>query len=436
MKVYALVLTFVMTAIPAVAETAGSEIARKALDAAIAGDYDTFAALSTDNVKQAITKESLSAIGRSLQFQFGAYAGVTGVETVPNDNYRIFTFSLDFERAVVKMTVALDAESLVAGLRIVGTEEKKHWTAPPYVDESSFRESEVKFGPEDAPLPGTLSLPVGDGKVAAVVLLHGSGPNDRDESIGPNKIFKDIAWGLASRGIAVLRFEKRTKQYAQLFNVAKATLDSEVIDDAIAAVDFLKTQPRIDPERVFVLGHSLGGMAAPYVAKQAKSVAGLIVIAGPGQPTLDILTYQMEYLARLGGTWNDKVKAEVERIKKIAVESREGKPMEDEKILGQPASYWIDLDRRNAPKAAADVARPILVIHGGRDYQVTDESFAEWQKALGEKSFARLIAFAELNHLMIEGEGQSTPTEYEIEGHVDRRVIDAIARFVLGEHAE
>src|SRR5213596_1729423 len=107
---------------------------------------------------------------------------------------------------------------------------------------------------------------VGDGPFAAVLLVHGTGPNDRDETIGPNKPFRDLAGGLASRGIAVLRYDKRTKAYsAEYAKKGSISIREEVIDDALAAIAFLRSQPRIDKERIFVIGHSLGAILVPEI---------------------------------------------------------------------------------------------------------------------------------------------------------------------------
>jgi dienelactone hydrolase len=433
MRTIALALAMIIAVSPASAQPSPEDVARKALDAALAGDHDTFSSLADETVRQAVTRETLVSIAGSLELQFGSFVEVKGVETMPSATHRVFVFALDYERAVVRMMVALDLESRVAGLRITGAEQKAQWSPPEYAKSEAFTEIEIEIGPGDAPLPGTLAVPSTDAKVPAVVLLHGSGPNDRDETIGPNKIFRDIAWGLASSGVATLRFEKRTKQYPQEFDPSTMSLEDVVIDDAVAAVAFLRDRPEIDPGRVFVLGHSLGGLAAPWVAKRVPELAGMIIIAGPGRPMLDVLAYQIEHLAKLNGSWNEETEAEVHRIERIAASGRAGEPAPDESILGVPASYWLDIDRRNAPEAAARAALPVLVIHGGRDYQVTDRCFAAWKEALGDESYATLVRFDDLNHLMIAGEGPSSPAEYQKVGHVDERVVSAIVGWISGE---
>ncbi|MDR0916762.1 MAG: alpha/beta hydrolase, partial [Oscillospiraceae bacterium] len=115
------------------------------------------------------------------------------------------------------------------------------------------------------PVQGVLTLPDGAEPCPAVVLLQGSGPQDYDESVAMNKPFRDIARGLAERGIASIRFTKRTLTYPERIQakLADLTVREECIDDALAAKSLIAAEPRVDTDRIFLLGHSLGGMLAP-----------------------------------------------------------------------------------------------------------------------------------------------------------------------------
>src|SRR5215471_14652653 len=150
-------------------------------------------------------------------------------------------------------------------------------------------------------LPGTLSVPKGEGPFAAVVLVHGSGPNDRDETIGPNKPFRDLAWGLASQGIVVLRYDKRTKVYPEKMRelVSTLTVKEEVIDDALNAVSLLRGIPGVNPQRIVVLGHSLGGYLLPRIGAADRGIAGLIMLAGMCRPFEDAILDQFSYIYSL-----------------------------------------------------------------------------------------------------------------------------------------
>ncbi|MFC5451642.1 alpha/beta hydrolase family protein [Paenibacillus aestuarii] len=119
------------------------------------------------------------------------------------------------------------------------------------------------------PLEGILTLPGSHTeKFPAVVFVHGSGALDKDETVGANKLFRDLADGLAIQGIASLRYDKRTfahgKQMVQELG-GKLSVKEEIIEDAIAAVEMLKKDPRMETNRIFIIGHSLGGTLAPRI---------------------------------------------------------------------------------------------------------------------------------------------------------------------------
>ena len=159
------------------------------------------------------------------------------------------------------------------------------------------------------------------------MLVHGSGPNDRDETILANKPFRDLAWGLASKGIAVLRYEKRTKEHsAKLMadGIVNFTVKEETTDDALSAAAQLRVTDGIDPKRIFVLGHSLGGTLAPRIGQADPHLAGLIILAGATRPLEDLMVEQTRYLLSLHGQPSEEEQAnlnqllaEVAKVKKL-----------------------------------------------------------------------------------------------------------------------
>jgi dienelactone hydrolase len=294
---------------------------------------------------------------------------------------------------------------------------------------------EVTVNPGAWELPGTLTLPRGDGPFAAVALVHGSGPQDRDESIGPNKTFRDLAWGLATQGLAVLRYEKRTKQHAQKFAKVEdfPTLEEETIADALAAAKLLRARPEIDGKKVFILGHSLGAMAAPRMGQRDPELAGLVLLAGNARPFEDVLLEQLEYVLPLQ-LEGDKLKEELDKVKK-QLERARAKDLtkdtpRDELPLGTPAAYWLALRAYDQKATAAAIAQPMLILQGARDYQVTMADFAEWKKALEKRANVTFKSYTDLNHLFMAGTGKAKPEEYFKPGHVAEGVIADIAVWV------
>jgi dienelactone hydrolase len=390
----------------------------------------------SDELKQDVTAETLEKAVSDYEKRFGAWKDVkeTRVEKETARGTPVLVVCR-LEKGLVGVRVT-SKKKVVTGIHFGPL-----WSPPAYVKEGSFTEKDITVGFGEYALPGTLTLPVGEGPFPGVVFVHGSGGGDRDESLEETRPFKDVAQGLASVGIASLRYDKRTHMRAitlkMLSNLGPhLTVKEEVIDDALTAIHLLRKQAKIDRKRTFLLGHSLGGMLAPRIAKDYPELAGVIVWAGCGRPFEDVWWDQMEFSVDLAGYKGAAREAALKPLKKqfdlvkspdLSVET----PGE-QLPFGGPARYWLDIRNSDAPGLAKTLRQPFLVLQGERDFNVTLADFELWKKALADRKDCELKTYPLADHALVdrEGKGRCNPRECQVFGHVNADAVADIAAFI------
>lgn len=412
-------------AAPAKADPAAA--AKAVLDDLDAGRYGEVHARFSAQMAAAVGTAQLKDVWSSLPQQFGKLQqrGTAHVET--QGGMTVVTIPLAFERAPLEAIVATDADGRIAGFVV------RPSTAPPPPPRADLVAREVEFAPPHrSALPGTLLMPRGKGPFPVVVLVHGSSPSDRDETVGGTRVFRDIAEGLADRGIATLRYEKRTKQHPTEFT-RSYTIDDETTDDAVAAVAFARTQPGIDPKRVFVAGHSQGGMMAPRIAQRAPGLAGIALLAAPARHLQYLVLEQFTYLAKNDPAQGPTLTPQLPSLRARVAELEHIDPKlgGDVPLLNKlPASYWRSLADYDQVDVAARLKMPILLEQGDRDFQVTARDWTNWKRSLGANPKATFHHYPTLNHLFVSGEGLSLPAEYARVAHVDAQPIADLAEWI------
>jgi dienelactone hydrolase len=419
-------------AVPVEVTSAGKEFVQLLAKEDFAGAVARFDA----TMKGALPEPKLRETWQALQAQVGPFQKQLGARATKVAKYDVVLVTCQFERKALDTKVVFDAKGKVAGLFFVPSDAGP----PPYARAGTFREKEFTVGRGEWQLPGTLTLPTAaGGPWPAVVLVHGSGPQDRDETVGANKPFRDLACGLAGRGVAVLRYEKRTKHYAEKLKAAapaQFTVQEETIDDALEAVAQLRSTNGVDPKRIFVLGHSLGGIVAPRIGRADPQIAGLIIMAGClSRPVEEAWIEQAHYVFSLKGdpspeekAWLAEFESSMAKVKKLtAADASSSAP-----LMGAPPAYWLDLRGHDPLAMAKQLKQPLLILQGGRDYQAPQLDFDRYKEALGAKSNVTFKLYPKLNHLFIAGEGKSTPDEYLQPGHVAETVVADVAEWIKG----
>jgi uncharacterized protein len=337
----------------------------------------------------------------------------------------------------LQVNLAVDAQGLISSLHLqtVGPPPTTTTLAPlPEPVVPGVKEIPVGIG--SPPLKATLTVPPGKGPFPAVVLVSGSGPNNQDESIGPNRPFLDIAIDLAAKGIATLRYDKRTLDYPQSINPATFTPTQEYVPDALAAIQLLEHEPAVNPHLIFVLGHSQGGTYAPLIAQRAPQVAGVIFLAAGAEPLGAALVRQVRYLAELPGATGTQAKAELPEVTALASQMGNVAALEKDSptmdlLDGTSPAYYLSSLRYNEVATARSLSQPLLFLQGDRDYQVTVANDLDvWLQGLEGRKDVTVVQFPQADHLFLDGTGAPTPVEYQKPAHVDPRVSATIASWI------
>ena len=340
------------------------------------------------------------------------------------------------------------------GARPTGTSHASTTPSPQAAPTSHDAVTEVTFASDGLDLRGDLRLPDGAGPHPGVVLVHGSGPLDRDGTVPgqlamtfprPVDVFADLAAGLRDAGHAVLTYDKRTcgpfngcadNGYPQPPD--DLTIDA-FIADAQAAVEHLRSLPDVDPDAVAVAGHSQGATFVPGMLLDDPRLAAGIMLSAPFEPVDALLAHQADTVEEVVAGMVPRpagVDAEITRLRRLAraVEGlRSGGGDEDAELGGVTAGFWRSWLRVSdgVPQLAQQAARPVLVLTGAADTNVGTAQTAQWRATLtGDRD--DIVELACVSHALncVGADDQVAGDPADIAAHVDPRVIDAAAAFL------
>ena len=403
------------------------------IDKLVNNKIEDFYSYFDENMKKQVSLADLQQVWAKHLGTYGAFDYYkTDITLTAKDGYQIADVPCIFKNGSATLRLTLNTKGEISGFFITDNVAASN-------SMQLENDIEVTFGSEEYPISGSLTLPDGDGPFPAVILVHGSGPSDRNEQIGPNLPFMDLAEQLSAQGIAVLRYDKRTYLYAnQLAQQTDVTVQDETIDDVVYALEYLKTVKSVNAEQIYIAGHSLGGYLMPRIAAQTPDAAGYIMLAAAARPLEDLILEQTEYILSLEKGLDDASKEKLLKQTQDMVTAIKALTPDDsytaEQLGGTPASYWLDLQNYDPITEVQNSNKPFLVLQGGRDYQVTKTDYDLWQSAFDQYSDVHFRFYDNLNHLFMSGTGKSIPDEYQQKNTVDTAVGNDIASFVL-DHA-
>jgi len=291
----------------------------------------------------------------------------------------------------------------------------------------------VSFPSHGRQLLGTLMLPPESlgkkEKYALVVMVGGFGPVDRDETVGRNKPMRDLAVGLARRGIASLRYDKPTHSIRGRLELAHLTIDEETIDSAVAAVHCALALHQVDATNIFLLGHSEGGEMAPFILQQATEIRGAVLMAVPGRPPDEFVPDQFARQLKMKDTAQTEIDTQVAALKSEFTAVRGAAMPNSVMVLGLPAGYWRSLMARDNIAALHNVSVPLLVLQGDRDAQVSRQDY-ELVTAAVPANRLETEYFTGLDHIFIPAPEGANGSEMLIGSHVADQVINRIGAWL------
>lgn len=385
----------------------------------------------TDEMKQNISKEKLKAVWEGLENGVGKLDSVGEPTILEKDGLTRQKANLYFEQAIVRITLATNENGEIAGLLV----SQLGYSQPKYAKNLGVGKKYYTLGDDSLVLAGELVIPVECNKCPVLVLVHGSGPNDMDETIGPNKVFLDLAMGLAAKGVATFRYHKRFYTYPAEMQ-KQFDLYDETINDAISAFLAIKEDTSLTFSSYSILGHSLGAYALPLIADSLGSqLDGGILFSANARRLEDLIEYQMKYLIGFDGMIDDDEETIVIENTARAKNIREGnytaETSSEDLLAYWPGTFWQGIATYD-PVATlkSNSITPFLLLQGEKDYQITLVDFEIWRKEVGDKSNVQMQSFPGLTHLFTPTDAdRGSPQDYFIPNNVDEGVIDAIAEW-------
>jgi fermentation-respiration switch protein FrsA (DUF1100 family) len=386
-----------------------------------------------ESVQSKITPENLETIWKSLQTNYGKVLSTDVLQSKAEGEFFAVSVDVKFEKETQGFLLVFNKSEKIVGLFPRQKANQQSYLRPAYADTNAYKEKEIYIKTAGHSLVGLLTTPAKGTNFPIVVLLHGSGPSDMDETVGPNKPFKDLAAGLATKGIASIRYVKRTLAYAGEFSKV-FTVKEEVTDDALAAIALARTIPGADKKKIYLFGHSMGGMLAPKLATLAPDLNGLILAAAPARKLTDLIDEQNRYSASQMKDTTGAVKKQLEEALKETAKTRItklGLIKPDSLLLGLPAAYWVDLNLYDQVGTAKKlIKQKVMIVQGGFDFQISPQDYQIWNTALGKKKNVTMKLYPDLNHLLSPQKEKGNMTQYGIPVSVSGILVNDIATWI------
>lgn len=398
-------------------------VAREMIQALVENEYQRVHATFDQTLKNRLPLSKLEKGWKQLLQRVGHFQKISNVETHKKSNLLHVSLYTEFLNNSVRIEVIFNEKRNVHGLFLYPDQNQKNKKIASYVDHDKFREYQPEIGHKKWKLPATISIPNREKPRPGIILVHGAGIHDRNERIGHALPFEDIAWGLASRGFAVLRYDKRSFVYTDklLHQTSSFTPEETTITDARKAVDVLTQYRAVNSNQIYLLGHGIGGTLLARIARDIPEIQGLIFLGAPSKSLPEIILHQYQQTFSGDGKLTKQEQQMMTSLKEKTdlVKNDKLTPDTPKQNLpfGLPASWWLYLQNYRPIQETKQLSKAMFFLQGARDQQIDEQHFSRWKNTFSRRTNVRFKKYPSLNHLFIN---QSSSDQKH---HVSRQVI-------------
>ena len=385
-----------------------------------------------DEMKRAVSVSDLEKIWESLEQSGGEFQQIDNIEKKKRETGTFQSALLRFENLSMRLELSTDLDDKVSGLMI----KQLGYSPPDYARNLGTGKKYINFISDDYELSGELIIPLECNNCPVVILVHGSGPNDKDETIGPNRIFYDLAMGLAKKGVATFRYDKRSNLYPETVD-GQFDLYDETINDAISALNVIQDDTSLFFGKHFMLGHSLGAYAMPLIVDSiGEKLNGSILFSANARRLEDLIEYQMDYLTKydreISGEEDEIIQKNTRNAEKIRTGNFTLETPATELLAYWPGAFWKGIATYDQVDVLSkNTKNKFLILQGEKDYQITMKDFSLWHEKVGAQKNVTLKSYPGLTHLFTPSTLEKPgPGDYFVPKNVSFEVITDIVNWI------